>query len=113
MQHKESTPRAPKRRPLLYAEWLEHFTSWKASGQTQQAYCLSNNLSLVAFIKQYSRKKKTEKITPQSTGNFLPVQLIDTPVSQPIELIFRSGMVMKIPSSVPFDSVLKSLKSYL
>ena len=112
MQNKESTARAP-RRPLLYAEWVEHFTSWKASGQTKQLYCLSNNLSLVAFIKQYSRNKKIEKTTPQSTGNFLPVQLIGTPESQPIELTFRSGLVMKIPSSVPFDSVLKSLKTYL
>ena len=114
MQNKKSTAIIPKRRALLYAQWLEHFASWEVSGQTKQAYCLSNNLSFDAFKKQFSRSRQTTKrVQSQSSKYFTPVQLIDTPASRAIEFVFTSGVVVKISSSAPLHSVLKSLEAYL
>ena len=114
MQNKKSTAIIPKRRALLYAQWLEHFASWQVSGQTKQAYCLSNNLSFDAFKKQFSRSRQTTKrVQQRPSEHFIPVQLIDVPISQAIEFIFTSGVVMKIASSAPLHSVLKSLEAYL
>lgn len=113
MQSKKSTAIIPKRRALLYTQWLEHFACWQKSGQSRESYCLSNNLSIGAFKKQYSRSQQTKKGVQRSSGNFVPVQLIDTPAFGAIEFIFTSGVVMKISSSAPLHSVLKSLEAYL
>ena len=113
MQNKKSTAIMPKRRVLLYEQWLEHFACWQKSGQSRESYCLSNNLSIGAFKKQHARSRQTKKGVQRSPINFVPVQLMDAPASQAIEFIFTSGVVMKISSSAPLHSVLKSLEAYL
>lgn len=114
MQNKEAIKVISKRKRLLYSEWLKHFYCWQASGQTKQAYCIAHNISFEAFKKQYSvRNKESKKIVEKSPCAFVPVQLSNEPITQVIELIFPSGVLIKIPSSLPLPSVIKSVKNYL
>lgn len=118
--HDEKTDDVIIKRPnVMYARWLEHFAVWQESDQTEEAYCALHNLSVKAFKKQYSRYKRASSLSsstnPQGspTKNFASVKLIGPSVPSAIELIFRSGVVMKIPASVPLTSILQSLSSYL
>jgi hypothetical protein len=94
MHNKSSSEVTVKRKRLVYAQWLEHFSAWKASDQTQKAYCLSHNLSLQAFKKHYARHRRHQsenKITPFLDPLFIPVQLTSSVEAERIEFIFRSG----------------------
>lgn len=118
--HDEATDEVIIKRPnVMYARWLEHFAVWQAGDQTEEAYCALHNLSVKAFKKQYSRYKRASSLSsntnPQEspTKNFASVKLIGSSVSCAIEFIFRSGVVMKIPSQALLPSILKSLEAYL
>lgn len=113
MPNKNQSVTISKQRRLPRSEWLEHFCSWKASGQTQIAYCSSYNLSYHSFKKQYSRVKAVKRIAKPAREPFIPIQLTDSVESQCIELVFRSGVVMKIPTTVSLPLVFKSLETYL
>lgn len=116
MQAKNSATTFFKRPRIIYAQWLDYFSSWQASGQTQETYCLRQDLSLKAFKKHYRRYQKTEKIgvdVAASATPFIPVELINERRSDVVEVIFRSGLTMKIPSHVSLASLLKSMKPYL
>jgi hypothetical protein len=116
MHNKNSLAVTVKRTRLVYAQWLEHFSAWTASGQTQQAYCLSQNLSLQAFKKHYARHRRHQnenKITPPLDPLFIAVKLTRPVETERIEFIFRSGVILKIPASVSLKSMLKSLEHYL
>jgi hypothetical protein len=108
-----------KRSNVMYARWREHFSAWKEGDQTEEAYCAAHNLSVKAFKKQYLRYKRelflssNPNLQESSAKNFAPVKLIGSSVPSAIELIFRSGVVMKIPSSVSLPSILNSLEAYL
>ena len=115
MHNKNSSTTPIKRQRLLHTQWLEHFSAWNTSGQTQQAYCLSQNFSLQAFKKHYARYRNQlkNKMLQASEPLFIPVQLTDTAESEHMEFIFRSGVILKIPSSVSLKTTLESLEPYL
>ncbi len=123
MQGKKTNEEIIKRPRLFYEKWLKHFAAWQASGESEAKYCARYNLSLKAFKKHYWRSRKEKALTensggsvvsrPQPAGNFAPVKLVGVSTTATIEFIFRSGVVMKVPSSASLVAVLKSLEIYL
>jgi hypothetical protein len=124
MDNKTATKLLVKRRPRLsYAQWLDHFSCWQKSDQTQEAYCGAHQLSLPSFKKHRSRSQQETKSerereikkAAKTATHFVPLQLTPSvsPAASDIEFIFRSGVVMKIPATSSLRSVLKSLEDYL
>ena len=72
--------------------WKEHFASWKASGLTQQAYCLREGISYQSFVYQNNRANTKVKMTPV---NFIEAKVEPMSVSTSVP-----GLSVLLPNGV-------------
>lgn len=111
--------RSPERR--LQVEGFGHIEKWRESGLSQKNYCTENSLSLSSFrgqlsIFQKSRLKGGEREASQEVASkFVPVKVISPPVSPSsgYEIIFPSGIIIKLPLLESLSVLIKSLEVYL
>ena len=76
--------------------WLQQIEAWQSSGQTQQAYCKSNNLSYHRF--GYWRRKfrqQSQEAQSQKDSGFVPVTPSAATQSAGLSLAFPSGLVLR------------------
>ena len=78
----------------LASYWLQQIEAWQSSGQTQQAYCKTNELSYHRFG-YWRRKFRQQSQEAQSQKCFVPVT--HSAISQPtgLSLAFPSGLVLR------------------
>jgi len=78
----------------LASYWLQQIEAWQSSGQTQQAYCKTNDLSYHRFG-YWRRKFRQQSQEAQSQKGFVPVT--HSAISQPtgLSLAFPSGLVLR------------------
>ena len=76
--------------------WLQQIEAWQSSGQTQQAYCKSNNLSYHRF--GYWRRKfrqQSQEAQSQKDSGFVPVTHSAISQSVGLSLAFPNGLVLR------------------
>jgi hypothetical protein len=80
----------------LASYWLQHIEAWQSSGQTQQAYCKTNELSYHRFG-YWSRKfrQQSQEAQSQKGSGFVPVTHSATSQSAGLSLAFPSGLVLR------------------
>ena len=68
----------------LASYWQQQIAAWQSSGQTQQAYCKTNDLSYHRFG-YWLRKFRRQAQEAQSQKGFVPVthSAISQPMSRP------------------------------
>ena len=80
----------------LASYWLQQIEAWQSSGQTQQAYCKSNNLSYHRF--GYWRRKfrqQSQEAQSQKGSGFVPVTHSAISQSVGLSLAFPNGLVLR------------------
>jgi len=80
----------------LASYWQQHIEAWQSSGQTQQDYCKSNELSYHRF--GYWRRKfrqRSQEIQSRKVSGFIPVTHSALPQSAGLSLAFPSGLVLR------------------
>ena len=80
----------------LSSYWLQQIEAWQSSGETQQAYCKTNELSYHRF--GYWRRKfrqQSQEVQSQKGSGFVPVTPSATPPSAGLSLVFPSGLVLR------------------
>ena len=86
----------PSEAESLARYWLQQIEAWQSSGQTQQAYCKSNNLSYHRF--GYWRRKfrqQSQEAQSQKDSGFVPVTPSAATQSAGLSLAFPSGLVLR------------------
>lgn len=93
-----SAPRGPQSDPALEQTWRDRVTRFQTSGLSVRAFCRSEGLSEPSF---YSWRRT---ITARDAGRaapdapaFVPLHVRPDPVPPVLELILRSGHVLRIP----------------
>jgi hypothetical protein len=77
------------------AFWRRHLAAWRASGQSQGAYCRQEDLSLPCF--GYWRGKLGTVPSP-STHALLPIVISEVPTSiDHIEVELPNGLQVRLP----------------
>ena len=80
----------------LASYWLQQIEAWQSSGQTQQAYCKTNELSYHRF--GYWRRKfrqQSQEAQSQKGSGFVPVTPSAATQSAGLSLAFPSGLVLR------------------
>jgi transposase len=80
----------------LASYWQQQIEAWQSSGQTQQAYCKTHELSYHRF--GYWRRKfrqRSQKAQRQKGSGFVPVTHSATSQSTGLSLVFPSGLVLR------------------
>ena len=80
----------------LASYWLQQIEAWQSSGQTQQAYCKTNELSYHRF--GYWRRKfrqQSQEAQSQKGSGFVPVTHSATFQSAGLSLAFPNGLVLR------------------
>ena len=80
----------------LSSYWLQQIEAWQSSGQTQQAYCKTNELSYHRF--GYWRRKflqQSQEAQSQQGSGFVPVSHSVTSQSAGLSLALPSGLVLR------------------
>ena len=86
----------PSEAESLARYWLQQIEAWQSSGQTQQAYCKTNDLSYHRFG-YWRRKFRQQSLEAQSQkgSGFVPVIHSATSQSAGLSLVFPSGLVLR------------------
>lgn len=84
------------RSEALASHWQQHIEAWQSSGQTQQAYCKTHELSYHRFgyWRHKFRQPSPEEKRQQDSG-FVPVTHSARPPSAGLSLVFPSGLVLR------------------
>lgn len=80
----------------LSSYWLQQIEAWPSSGQTQQAYCKTNELSYHRF--GYWRRKflqQSQEAQSQQGSGFVPVTHSAASQSAGLSLVLPSGLVLR------------------
>ena len=80
----------------LASYWHNQIEAWQSSGQTQQAYCKTNELSYHRF--GYWRRKfrqRSQEAQSRKGSGFVPVTPSATSQSTGLSLAFPSGLVLR------------------
>ena len=80
----------------LASYWLQQIEAWQSSGQTQQAYCKTNDMSYHRF--GYWRRKflqQSQEVQSRKGSGFVPVTHSATSPSAGLSLAFPSGLVLR------------------
>jgi hypothetical protein len=80
----------------LASYWLQQIEAWQSSGQTQKAYCKTNELSYHRFG-YWSRKfrQRSQEAQSQKGSGFVPVTHSATSQSAGLSLAFPGGLVLR------------------
>ena len=80
----------------LYHYWQQQIEAWQSSGQTQQAYCKTNELSYYRF--GYWRRKfrqQSQEAQDSKGSGFVPVTHSAPYQSTGLSLALPSGLVLR------------------
>ena len=80
----------------LASYWLQQIEAWQSSGQTQQAYCKTNDLSYHRFgywLRKFRRQ--AQEAQSQKGSSFVPVTHSAPSQSTGLSLAFPSGLVLR------------------
>jgi len=93
-----SALRGPQSSPALEQTWRERVTRFQTSGLSVRDFCRGEGLSEPSF---YSwRRTITERDAARAAPNtpaFIPLHVRPDPASPALELVLRSGYVLRIP----------------
>ena len=80
----------------LASYWLQQIEAWQSSGQTQKAYCKTNELSYHRFgYWQRKFRQRSQEVQSQKGSGFVPVTHSATSRSVGLSLVFPSGLVLR------------------
>ena len=80
----------------LASYWLQQIEVWQSSGQTQQAYCKTNDLSYHRFgywLRKFRRQ--SQEAQSQKSSGFVPVTHSAPSQSTGLSLALPSGLVLR------------------
>ncbi len=112
MTSKPRTPPKQRQPRLSHSHWMSHIERCRASHASPAEYCERQGLSLKGF-KQHDWLHRREHKTV--TGNFAAVTISSEPVMavSHYELVFRRGVLLRLPMNSSLPELLKSLECYL
>ena len=80
----------------LASYWLQQISAWQSSGETQQAYCKTNNLSYHRFgYWQRKFRQQSQEAQSQKGSGFVPVTHSAASQSAGLSLVLPSGLVLR------------------
>ena len=84
------------------ADWLQHVSTWQASGMTQAAYCREHELNATTFNGWITRGRKAASPSIKLTAVPVVIQPVTPAVSNlaPIVLQHESGWQLTLPADV-------------
>ena len=93
-----SAPRGPQSSPALEQTWRDRVTRWRTSGLSVRDFCRSEGLAEPSF---YSWRRTIAQrdvgLAAPNAPAFVPVHVRHDPAPPVLELILRSGHVLRIP----------------
>jgi hypothetical protein len=101
-----SAIRTPQPRSPLEAAWRDRVTRWKASGLNVREFCRGERLSEPSF---YSwRRTLAERDADAAASDapaFVPVHVRSGPTPPALEVVLRSGHVLRVPHGFDPDQL--------
>jgi transposase len=93
-----SSSSRPGRRPdpVTRHVWQQRLQRFERSGLTVPAFCDREGISPASFY-AWRRRLQADPTPPDAdTPRLVPVRLVHTPVSAPVELLLPSGAVLRL-----------------
>ncbi len=85
---------ATKEQSVVLAEhWRHHIDAWRASGQSQSAFCKANGLNYHRFC--YWRRKFPQPPPRTARGGFAAVSRSPEPAGCGLSIALRGGLVVQ------------------
>lgn len=93
-----SAIRGPQSHPALEAIWRDRVTRWKASGLNVRAFCRREGLSEPSFYSwRRTIAERDAALAAPSDPAFVPLHILPGTSPPALELVLRSGHVLRIP----------------
>ena len=93
-----SATRGPQSNPTLERTWRDRVMRWKASGLSVRDFCRSEGLSEPSFYSWRRTIAQRDASTTTDAPAFVPLHVRSDPAPPVLELVLRSGHVLRIPS---------------
>jgi hypothetical protein len=92
-----SALRTPQPSSALEQTWRDRVTRWKASGLSVRDFCRSEGLSEPSFYSWRRTIAERDAATATDVPVFVPFHVRPDPSPPVLELILRSGHILRIP----------------
>ena len=92
-----SAPRGPQSNPALEQTWRDRVTRFQTSGLSVRDFCRSEGLSEPSFYSWRRTIAQRDAPTATDAPAFVPLHVRPLPVPAALELVLRSGHVLRIP----------------
>lgn len=93
-----SAIRGPQSSPTLEATWRDRVTRWKASGLNVRAFCSREGLSEPSFYSwRRTLAERDVALAAPPAPAFVPVHVLPAASPPALELVLRSGHVLRVP----------------
>lgn len=104
----------PKRQadPKLEQVWRQRFALWRQSGLTIRGFCDQHGLSQASFYawrRELLRRDARRAPTDPSATTFVPVQVVSTPPTTPLELVLTDGRIVRVTPDFDADTLRRLL----
>jgi hypothetical protein len=92
-----SAIRTPRPSSALEQTWRDRITRWNASGLNVRDFCRSEGLSEPSFYSCRRTIAQRDAATATDTPAFVPLHVRSDPAPPVLELVLRSGHVLRVP----------------
>lgn len=92
-----SAIRGPQSNSALEGTWRERVGRWKASGLSVRAFCAQEGLSEPSFYSWRRTLTARDAAVAPPAPTFVPVHVFSAAPPPALELVLRSGRVLRIP----------------
>ena len=89
--------RGPQSRSPLEAAWRDRITRWRASGRNVRDFCRREGLSEPSFYSWRRTLAERDADAASDAPVFVPVHVRAGPTSPALEVVLRSGHVLRVP----------------
>lgn len=112
MLSKKKSHSGQKDKRLRHNQWLSHIACCAKQKLNPKDYCVQQGLSLKGFKQHEWLERRKQKQTP---SNFALVKVVNEPVAvvSHYEIVYPRGVHLRVPTSSPLPTLLKSLEVYL
>jgi hypothetical protein len=97
-----SSPSRPGRRPdpATRQRWQDRLEGFRRSGLTVPAFCDRGGISAASFYAWRRRLRRGADAPLPESPRLVPVRLVTPAASAPVELLFPSGLVLRLAPEI-------------